>query len=275
MPHPDSQQTASTVRRVACGWGRRNQVATMSSNGESRGSLTGGTKLDRLDGLRQAERRAAISRVASVIGHLIGTPLNVIAGRAGLIRASKDATTSAEHAKRIEQQVSQLAERVRQLIDALTAPEPAAQFRPANSVVGEALELYQPVALERRVELSSKDGVPPTWEIDAASGLLVLTSLLSLATRTAGRGAHVVLESETSPIGVRFSLTIPGLDLGDIQIDRLEPPSPSNPRTVDALQVIGVCQTIVSRHGGSLDVTRSPDRATVRFDCVARHGEPS
>src|SRR5688500_10143930 len=77
-----------------------------------------------LDELRQAERRAAISRVASVIGHLIGTPLNVIAGRAALIRANPSPEAALENAQRIEQQVERLALRIRRLIDYLTAPEP-------------------------------------------------------------------------------------------------------------------------------------------------------
>ena len=59
-----------------------------------------------LDRLRQAERLAVSSRVASVIGHLIGTPLNVIAGRAALIRANPSDESTIENARRIEEQVT-------------------------------------------------------------------------------------------------------------------------------------------------------------------------
>src|SRR5262245_48836625 len=78
--------------------------------------------------LRHAERRAAAFRVASAIGHLIGTPLNVIAGRAALIRHAqdpgnlRDAATPADHARRIEEQIERLTVEVRRLIDYLTPP---------------------------------------------------------------------------------------------------------------------------------------------------------
>src|SRR5690348_18408500 len=84
-------------------------------------------KLALFDDLRQAERRAVSSRVASVIAHLIGTPLHVIAGRASLIRAAPKDDSVAENARRIEEQVERLAARIRALIDYLTLPEPASR----------------------------------------------------------------------------------------------------------------------------------------------------
>ena len=60
--------------------------------------------LARLDTLRQAERRAASARMVSVAGHLIGTPLNVIAGRAALIRSNPAPEAVEENVRRIEEQ---------------------------------------------------------------------------------------------------------------------------------------------------------------------------
>src|SRR5690606_16565407 len=73
-------------------------------------------RLALLDELRQSERRAAISRVASVIGHLIGTPLNVIAGRAALIRANPTPESAAEHAAPFAELVERRARRPRRFI---------------------------------------------------------------------------------------------------------------------------------------------------------------
>ena len=241
------------------------------AKGDTLGSVTGPQQLERLDHLRQSERRAASSRVASVIGHVIGTPLNVIAGRAGLIRASGDLEQSAEHARRIEQQVSRLADRVRHLIDALTAPELEPGFRPAVSVVTEAMQLYEPIAAQRGVGLSCSAEPRSSDEIDGASGLVVLTSLLSLATRTAAPGARILLDVEPTAPGVRFSLTIPGLDLSDVRIDRLDPPAHAGPEIQDALQVLTVCYALAARHGGSLKVARGPAPATVELECPSPH----
>src|SRR6188768_3684146 len=67
------------------------------------------------DELRRAERHAIVSRLSSVFAHLIGTPLNVIAGRAALIKSNPESAAALENATRIEQQVERLAVRIRRL----------------------------------------------------------------------------------------------------------------------------------------------------------------
>src|SRR5690606_7945465 len=169
-------------------------------------------RLALLDELRQSERRAAISRVASVIGHLIGTPLNVIAGRAALIRANPSADSAAENARRIEEQVERLALRIRRLIDYLTGPEPKAEPRAADAVVADALSLYAPIAQERGVSISVHPEEPPSATVEGTSALVVLTSLLSLALRIAPRGTCVELDVQAAASGgVVFDLLVPGL----------------------------------------------------------------
>src|SRR3954470_23295179 len=73
--------------------------------------------LARLDNLRRAERRAASARMVSVAGHLAGTPLNVIAGRAALIRVNPSPEAIEENVRRIEEQVERMAMRIRRLVD--------------------------------------------------------------------------------------------------------------------------------------------------------------
>src|SRR5213075_1661068 len=92
--------------------------------------------LSRLDDLRHAERRAASARMVSVAGHLIGTPLNVIAGRAALIRSNPTPESVEENVRRIEEQVERLAQRIRRLIDYFGMGEPEA----GSCSVGDLLE---------------------------------------------------------------------------------------------------------------------------------------
>src|SRR6185503_19714336 len=156
----------------------------MSSGGQER---TAEQKLAKFDDLRQSERRAVSARVASVIAHLIGTPLHVIAGRASLIRAAPNDPSVEENARRIEDQVDRLARRIRALIDYLTVPDSAVAEESAKSVVAAALSLYLPVAAERGVEIRLLGEASDEPTIDGTSALVVLTSLLSLDTRVAPR----------------------------------------------------------------------------------------
>src|SRR6266545_1651342 len=107
-----------------------------------------------LDDLHRAERRAAVSRVASVIAHLIGTPLNVISGRAALIRhGNTEPSQIMDNAARIEQQVEELAQRLRRLIQFLTPRSMPAEPRSMSELVTELRLLYEPIARVRDVEL--------------------------------------------------------------------------------------------------------------------------
>src|SRR5512142_2821859 len=106
-----------------------------------------------LDQLRQFERQVAVSSITAMIAHFVGTPLNVIVGRAGLIRRHPDATEAIiKDATCIQQKVDQVTEKLRALIDSLAIPTSATQCEP-NALVAEAVALYRPIARARSVEL--------------------------------------------------------------------------------------------------------------------------
>lgn len=237
----------------------------MSSNWETVGGAVD-SRLALLDQLRNTERRAAISRVASVIAHLIGTPLHVIAGRAALIRSNPD--SALENARRIEEQVERLALRIRNLIGYLTSPEPEAQPRAVPDLVREALSLYEPIAAYSRIELKCL-GQPPDVTVEGNAAMVVLTSLFSLAVRAAPINATVVLSFEAPSINaVVFVLTVPEFPVPIAPIDRLDPPEEVERNRAEHLQVLSVCHAIARRGGGRIDVVaHGTHTADIRFEC--------
>lgn len=265
--------TVGSFRRKAAPGGavsRFNPEYSLSDPVSLRGSTDSiGNCLALLDSLRQAERRAAISRVASVIGHLIGTPLNVIAGRAALIRANPDQESSKENARRIEEQVERLAGGIRRLIDSVTAPEPRPEPRAADVVVAEALALYEPIAERHGIAIVPVSRLPSTVLADGTTALVVLTSLLSLALRVPPRGKRVELRSETMPQGgVAFELRIPGLLPPKSRLDRLDPPEEHDAASAERFQLLSLCYAMAKRRGGHLEVvTEEPSNAAIRFEC--------
>jgi signal transduction histidine kinase len=226
------------------------------------------SRLARLDWLRSAERRAAISRVASVIAHLIGTPLHVIAGRAALIRANPSPENAQENARKIEEQVDKVAQRIRKLIDYLTSPEPETEPRPIADIVVEAFSLYEPIAHQKGIELVMTSE-PPLQKVEGNSAMVILTSLFSLAVRITPDGAKVELGFELLPDQkVVFELTAPGFIVPSVPIDRLDPPEHDVRASAEPLQVLSVCHAIARRSGGTLEVVAREGRpAAVRFEC--------
>jgi len=224
-------------------------------------------RLERLDWLRQAERRAAISRVASVIAHLIGTPLHVIAGRAALIRSNPTPDSVEENARRIEAQVERLAQRIRKLIDYLTGPALESEPQSVEALVREALSLYAPIAALQGIELISAEA-PSKAVVDGAPVLLVLTSLFSLGVRIAAPGARIDLGFEQlAGNAFAFELSIPGVSAPKGSIDHLDPPE-DQVADAETLQVLSVCNAIARQHGGRLQLAEPvAGRMAIRFEC--------
>lgn len=229
--------------------------------------------LARLDTLRQAERRAASARMVSVAGHLIGTPLNVIAGRAALIRSNPTPEAIEENVRRIEEQVERLALRIRRLIDYFGMADPSDLRRPVGEILGECDALYRPIAEVAGVSLQVTGQEVDSLRIEASVPPLVLTTLLSLAVRSTAAGKTIQLTAtEHAPKTVAFELVMPDLPAPPANFERLEPPEHSLRYDAGALETFWICLGLARRIGGALTVEKAstPLGVTVRFECA--HG---
>ena len=224
-----------------------------------------------LDDLRRAERHAIVSRLSSVFAHLIGTPLNVIAGRAALIKTNLSGDAVLENAARIEQQVERLAYRIRRLIDYWTMVDVDLGFSDVSAIVGDALSLHAPVAAARKIQVVVTSGELPKASLETASTLVVLTNLLSLSTLVAAPDSRVELSVTAPDTGsILFLLTVPGFEPPSSRIDRLDPPEEDRDRSrAERLQVLSVCHAVAEQRGAHLEV-RAMNRDQIRFRCPVR-----
>ncbi len=225
--------------------------------------------LARLDELRQAERRAASARMVSVAGHLVGTPLNVIAGRAALIRSNLAPEAVEENVRRIEEQVERLAMRIRRLIDYFGLAEPSLARRSVGEILDECQALYGPIAALKSVTLLVHAHDVEPLRIEAELSPLVLTTLLSLGVRTSAAGQTITLDvTEHGPKTVLFELHLPGLEVPK-NFERLEPPEHGIPYDPGTLETFWTCLGLARRIGGALHVVQATSGVgvAVRFEC--------
>jgi len=232
-----------------------------------------GELLARLDQLRSAERRAVSARMVSVAGHLIGTPLNVIAGRAALIRTNPAPEAVEENVRRIEEQVERLALRIRRLIDYFGLVEPAATPQSVGELFESCARLYVPMAEHLGLELRfSAQGVEPC-RVESSLASLVLTTLLALGLRTTAAGDAIEVRAiEHGPKTVRFELALPGLPEPPKNFERFDPPEHGQRYDAGALEALWTCLGLARRAGGSLDVVKAESGrgVMIRFECA--HG---
>lgn len=229
------------------------------------------TLLARADELRRDERRAVSARMVSVAGHLVGTPLNVIAGRAALIRSNPTPEAIEENVRRIEEQVERLALRIRRLIDYFGLAEPSQARQTVGAVLEECRALYAPIAEKNGSSLSVGASGLESLRIQGAVASLVLTTMLSLGVRSATAGQSIAVQAlERGPKSIVFELVLPGVEAPPKGFERLEPPEHGLRYEASVLETFWVCLGLARRFGGSLEVTAAEPApgVVVRFECA-------
>ncbi|HMB16163.1 MAG TPA: ATP-binding protein [Pelovirga sp.] len=115
-------------------------------------------KFEALEKLRHTERLATLGQLSAGMAHELGTPLNVIAGRAKLITregmAAKDITRSATI---IHEQAQRMTGIMRQLLSFARRGEARKQRVDLNLVMRAVLPLLEPTLNKQQLELNVED----------------------------------------------------------------------------------------------------------------------
>jgi two-component system NtrC family sensor kinase len=152
-------------------------------------------RIDALEQLRHAERLATVGRLASGVAHELGTPLNVVAGRAKIIATENlDPEEIVAFSKTIAEQANRMAEIIRHLLDfarrrtSQRAPSDMAQL--ANQV----FELITVTARKSNVSLKLEkvSDLPPV-NIDRSQIQQVLVNLIMNGIQAMPEGGRLVL----------------------------------------------------------------------------------
>jgi hypothetical protein len=224
-----------------------------------------------LDTLYQRQMRQAAAEVAAAIAHAVGTPLNVIGGRAELIR--QDPANALAQVQRIEEQVRKLADGLRQFVEYLTLEERASGDVPATQVLAELTGMLEPVALGHQVELLT-DGAGLG---DARIGPHALGNLVTLvswaircaATLGAPGGKKVVLTGASASGGALFELNLLGLPASDgWRLDHFDARRPTE--TAEPYRMLAICAAIARGQGGKLQADNLADGSGVRIRLLCR-----
>lgn len=222
--------------------------------------------------VREQHSIGTAAAVAAAISHAVGTPLNVITGRAELIH--RDPANAAAHASRIEEQARKLASGLRQLTDYLTPPEedPADEI-PAAQALEEARILANPFALSRGVTLAVDTRALQGATLDRKYALGILTTLIEWAVRyrsdptgTAGTSAGAAAQARLAIVGsvvnggsaldemVAIEFDVPALEaLTGWRLEKFESRAALG-ANAEPYRVLSLCGALARIQGGSLSI---------------------
>jgi signal transduction histidine kinase len=219
-------------------------------------------RLETLEQLRHAERLTTIGRLASSVAHELGTPLNVMTGRARLI--VEDDKLAAVHARVIIDQGERMTKIIRQLLD-------YARRRPAQRVeedlcrvAADAVALLAPLATKKNLKLHFSPAVDTAPVIaDGTQVQQALTNLIVNAIQASAEGATIEVTLQATGDG--FELAVhdhgPGMP-PDVLARVFEPFFTTKPIGESTGLGLSVSRDIVDEHGGRIEAESAPGRGS-------------
>ena len=138
------------------------------------------SRIATLNQLRHSDRLNTIGRMAAGIAHEIGTPLNVVTGRAELIASGQlSAEVAHESAEVIRSEAQRITKTIRELLDfsRQSAPHPTRQV--LGEVIQASANLMRPLSTKHGIEIKVVlPSEPLDADIDTAQLQQVLTNLI-------------------------------------------------------------------------------------------------
>ena len=150
-------------------------------------------RLTAIEQLRHTDRLKTVGRLAAGIAHELGTPLNVVSGRAGLIVSGKLAADEiGPSAAAIKTEVDKMTKIIRQLLDFARVNTPRRAPLNLRQLVGQTIALLRPLADNSNVRFSfAPDGEAASALVDAEQMQQALANLLVNAIQAMPQGGKV------------------------------------------------------------------------------------
>jgi len=232
-------------------------------------------RLSALEQLRHADRLTTVGKLAAGLAHELGTPLNVVAGRAQMIAAGETESPeeTVESARVVLDQVGRMTRLVRQLLDFARRRSPEKRDVDLSALARQTISLLEPLAAKRNVTIECRASEPVVAPLDPSQIQQAVTNLVVNAIQASPPGGVVRVESvarELAPgaasLGGRFAL----LEVADagpgIPADQVsaifDPFFTTKPVGEGTGLGLSVSYGIVQEHGGWIDVESEPGRGS-------------
>lgn len=169
-------------------------------------------RIGALEQLRHADRLATVGRLATGLAHELGTPLNVVMGRAGMIaKGALPASEAAASADVIRSQVERMTHILRQLLSFARPRKPKRTSADLVQIAQQTLELMEPLARKKDVVLTLVgEQAAASAKVDAAQVQQVLMNLVDNALAAVGKQGSVEIG-----IGVEHAEPPQGVDAAE------------------------------------------------------------
>jgi signal transduction histidine kinase len=219
-----------------------------------------------VDQLRHRDRLALVGQIASGLAHELGTPLNVVDGRARLMaEADLSSNERSAHVRSILEQTERMTRIIRQLLDFARRRGPDIGRVDVHDLCGRVLELLRPLASKRAVELTL---LPAEGDCAAAVDYnhiqQAISNLVMNAVQAMPDGGEVTVRiSAVGGDALILSVSDTGMGIAKDQLGRIfEPFFTTQGAGLGTGLGLSITEGIVKDHGGTIEVTSEVGRGS-------------
>lgn len=264
-----------------------NQMCESLAESQRRTQQEADARIATIEQLRHADRLRTVGQLASGVAHELGTPLNVVTGRASLISSGRLPPEGiVESAQIIKTQADRMAGIIRQLLDFSRSGKSRRVQVDLHMIVREASQILSPLGRKHGVAIVVTEGAEPMPAcVDPGQIQQVLTNLVVNGIQATPEGGRVTIgltkETATPTAGDAesagdyycLSVSDTGRGIPEEIRGRLFEPFVT---TKDVGQGTGlglsIAYGIVQEHGGWIDVDSEPGLGS-RFRVYLPRGE--
>jgi signal transduction histidine kinase len=229
-----------------------------------------------LEQLRHADRLATVGKLASGIAHELGTPLNVIYGRARMLETGEAREGVAlDSARIVREQAQKMSAIIRQLLDFARQKGPDRARHDLRELTLDTVRLLAPLAAKGKIELRVDGDEQPALASVAPSQIeQALSNLIVNAIHASPPGETVRLRVETvdarapAPDSrteryVRIKVSDHGPGMSPEVARRVFEPFFTTKQVGEGTGLgLSVAYGIAREHGGFIDIDTGPGRGT-------------
>jgi len=249
-----------------------NSMSSKLSDANARLVAETAARVHAMEQLRHAERLVTVGKLASGIAHELGTPLNVVSGRAKMITQNPDASDVVRNNARIVMEQSErMTQIIRQLLDFARAGKPNKSLVDLKHLAASTLSLLRPIADKRRVTLRFEASEPVSEVVaDAAQLQQVVTNLVVNAVQASPESSAVEIGLRAAPAATKpgadaagahargfvcITITDQGTGMGEETLERVFEPFFTTKDVGEGTGLgLAVAYGIVQEHGGFITV---------------------
>ncbi len=225
-------------------------------------------RIDAIEQLRHADRLKTVGQLAAGFAHEVGTPLNVISGRAEMILS--DPNRSPEQIEKHATAVKTESERISKIIQKLlhfSRRSPSQKSKnDLREVIRHSVELIQPLADKQKIKLTAN--LPATLaeaNFDFNQLQQVIMNLIDNAVDASSANQTVSICLHPQPIDGQWKIEIidHGSGIEQNQLDVIFEPFFTTKEVGSGTGLgLSIVHGIIEEHGGSIDCQSDSEKGT-------------